>query len=58
MIEFLKNVPESRKFSRLFATIDPENIASLKSAQKAGFEIRKTTTLYGGFLRHILLLEN
>lgn len=46
---------ESTAFSYLMATVHPDNQYSLNNMLKNGYQIVKTTELYGGLPRHVLL---
>ena len=48
---------ESLGFSYAFATVHPENRASLKSMLGLGYRIAATKEKYGGKLRHVLVKE-
>ena len=42
------------KYSHAFATVSPDNPASLRNFQKNGYKILATAEKYGGLMRHIL----
>ena len=55
MLRYALDSKELSTYQYLFATVSPENTASLKSLLKAGFTIQATKIKYGGYLRHIML---
>lgn len=55
MLRMARSMEESRRFSCMAATVHPDNTASVKSLQKAGFHIVDTRPKYGGLLRHIMV---
>ncbi len=46
-----------KRWKYLVCTVHPNNKASLESLRKSGFELRKTKTMYGDKLRHIMSKE-
>lgn len=55
MIAFAESIIDKSKYHYAFATVAPNNIASLKSLQKNGYQIMLTKEKYGGLLRHIMM---
>lgn len=53
MIQFAEELLKSEEYHYLMATISPLNLASIKSAQKNGFEYICTKEKYGGRIRNI-----
>lgn len=51
--EMLKNTV----YTKAFATVSPDNPASLNTILKNGFEILATVRKYGGLMRHVLYKE-
>ena len=43
------------RFTRLAATVHPDNAASLRGFLRGGFAVADTREMYGGVLRHILI---
>lgn len=48
------SILKKQNYRHLMATVHPENMASLISFQKNGFQIKTTVKKYGGLSRHIL----
>lgn len=48
---------DKNKYHFLICTVHPDNLASLKSMQKNGFQIRNKIECYGGYIRYILEKE-
>lgn len=57
MLRFAEKQPERKLRPYVFATVSPDNVASLRSLQKAGFSVKCTKEKYGGLLRHIVQYE-
>lgn len=55
MITLAEVLIDKEKYHYSFATVAPDNTASLKSLQKNGYEILITKEKYGGVLRHIMM---
>lgn len=55
MIAYAETLVDTSKYCYSFATVAPENTASLKSLEKNRYEIITTKKKYGGFNRYILM---
>ena len=55
MIAFAETLVDTSKYHYAFATVAPENIASLKSLEKNGYQVMVTKEKYGGLTRSILM---
>ena len=55
MITFAENLIDTSKYCYSFATVAPENIASLKSLERNGYQIMITKEKYGGVMRCIMM---
>ena len=55
MIAFGETLIDTSRYSYAFATVAPENTASLKSLMRNGYQIMDTKEKYGGVLRYILM---
>lgn len=55
MIAYAETLVDISKYYYSFATVAPENTASLKSLEKNGYKIVTTKEKYGGFNRYILM---
>lgn len=54
MIVFAENLIDTSKYCYSFATVAPENIASLKSLEKNGYQVMVTKEKYGGMMRCVM----
>ena len=54
MIAFAENLIDTSKYCYSFATVAPENITSLKSLEKNGYQIMVTKEKYGGIMRCVM----
>lgn len=55
MIAYAETLVDTSKYCYSFATVAPENTASLKSLEKNGYKIVTAREKYGGFNRYILM---
>lgn len=55
MIAFAETLVDASKYHYAFATVAPENTASLKSLEKNGYQVMVTKEKYGGLTRSILM---
>lgn len=55
MIAFAEKLIDASKYGYSFATVAPENIASLKSLEKNGYQVMATKEKYGGMMRCVML---
>ena len=55
MAAYGERIAAAMGFQFAFATVHPDNRASLTSMQRQGFDIAATKEKYGGRLRHILI---
>lgn len=55
MIAFAETLVDASKYHYAFATVAPDNIASLKSLEKNGYQVMVTKEKYGGLTRSILM---
>ena len=55
MIAFAETLVDTSKYHYAFATVAPENTASLKSLEKNGYQVMVTKEKYGGLTRSILM---
>ena len=55
MIAFAETLVDASKYHYTFATVAPNNIASLKSLEKNGYQVMVTKEKYGGLTRSILM---
>lgn len=57
MIAFAESLVDTSKHCYAFATVDPRNIASLKTLEKCGYQIMVTKEKYNGFVRHVMMKQ-
>lgn len=55
MIAFAETLIDTSKYCYSFATVAPENTASLKSLERNGYEIMVTKEKYGGVKRYVMM---
>ena len=55
MIAYAETLIDTSKYRYAFATVSPDNIASLKSLKKNGYEVMVTKEKYGNLKRCIML---
>lgn len=55
MISFAETLLDTSKYYYSFATVAPENLASLKSLEKNGYEVMVTKEKYGRYQRYIMM---
>ena len=55
MIAFAETLVDTSKYSYAFATVAPENTASLKSLEKNGYQVMITKEKYGKFVRSVMM---
>ena len=55
MIAFAENLIDTSKYCYSFATVAPENMASLKSLEKNGYQEMVTKEKYGGVTRCVMM---
>ena len=55
MISFAETLVDTSKYCYSFATVAPENLASLKSLERNGYEVMITKEKYGRFLRNVMM---
>lgn len=55
MIAFAETLIDISKYCYSFATVAPENIASLKSLEKNGYQVMATKEKYGGVMRCVMM---
>ena len=55
MIAFAETLVDASKYHYAFATVAPDNTASLKSLAKNGYQMMVTKEKYGGLTRSILM---
>lgn len=55
MIAFAETLVDTSKYRYAFATVAPENTASLKSLLRNGYQVMTTKEKYGGVTRSILM---
>ena len=55
MISYAETLVDTSKYCYSFATVAPENLASLKSLEKNGYEVMVTKEKYGRFLRNVMM---
>ena len=57
MITFAETLVDTSKYCYSFATVAPENTASLKSLKKNGYQLMVTKEKYDGFIRCVMMKE-
>lgn len=57
MIAYAETLVDTSKYCYSFATVAPENTASLKSLKRNGYQIMVTKEKYEGFLRCVMMKE-
>ena len=55
MIAYAETLVDTSKYCYSFATVAPENLASLKSLEKNGYEVMVTKEKYDRFLRCVMM---
>ena len=55
MIAFAETLVDASKYHYAFATVAPDNIASLKSLAKNGYQVMVTKEKYGKFVRSVMM---
>lgn len=55
MIAYAESLIDTSKYCYSFATVAPQNLASLKSLERNGYEVMVTTEKYGCFLRNVMM---
>jgi len=55
MIAFAETLVDTSKYHYAFATVAPENTASLKSLEKNGYQVMVTKDKYGEFVRSVMM---
>ena len=55
MIAYAETLVDTTKYRYSFATVAPENLASLKSLEKNGYEVMVTKEKYGKYQRYIMM---
>ena len=55
MIVYAESLVDTSLYQYSFATVAPENIASLKSLKKNGYEVMVTKEKYGGLMRCVMM---
>ena len=57
MISYAETLVDTSKYHYAFATVAPENTASLKSLEKNGYQVMLTKEKYGGVMRCVMMKE-
>lgn len=57
MIAFAETLVDTSKYCYSFATVAPENTASLKSLEKNGYQVMITKEKYEGLIRYVMMKE-
>ena len=57
MIGFAETMIDTSKYRYSFATVAPENTASLKTLEKCGYRIIVTKEKYNNLMRHVMMKE-
>ena len=55
MIAFAESLVDTSKYRYSFATVAPENYASLKSLERNGYEVMVTKEKYDGLVRYVMM---
>ena len=55
MIAYAESLVDTSKYHYSFATVAPENLASLKSLERNGYQVMVTKEKYGGFMRCVMM---
>ena len=55
MISFAEMLVDTSKYHYSFATVAPENVASLKSLEKNGYQVLVVKEKYGGVIRCVMM---
>lgn len=55
MIAYAETLVDTSKYCYSFATVAPQNLASLKSLERNGYEVMVTKEKYDGFLRCVMM---
>ena len=57
MIAFAETLLDTSKYQYSFATVAPENTASLKSLERNGYQVMVIKQKYGGLMRCVMMKE-
>ena len=57
MITFAETLVDTSRYCYSFATVAPENTASLKSLEKTGYRVMVTKEKYSGLIRCVMMKE-
>lgn len=57
MIAYAEQLLDSSQYKYSFATVAPQNLASLKSLERSGYRVMMTKEKYGGRMRCIMMKE-
>ena len=57
MIAFAETLVDISKYCYSFATVSPENTASLKSLKRNGYQVMTTKEKYEGLIRCVMMKE-
>ena len=55
LIRYAENLIDPTRYSILLATVSPENIPSMKTLTKLGYEVKLTKEKYQGMVRNIMM---
>ena len=55
MITYAESLIDISKYRYSFATVSPENLASLKSLERNGYQVMVTKEKYGGLIRCVMM---
>lgn len=55
MISYAETLVDTSKYHYAFATVAPENTASLKSLERSGYQVMVTKEKYGGVMRCVMM---
>ena len=55
MITYAESLINTSKYHYSFATVAPENLASLKSLERNGYQVMVTKEKYGGLMRCVMM---
>lgn len=55
MISYAETLVDTSKYHYAFATVAPENTASLKSLERSGYQVIVTKEKYGGVMRCVMM---
>ena len=55
LLKYAENLIDPTRYTYLLATVSPDNIPSMKTLTKLGYEVMMTKEKYEGVLRNIMM---